>query len=546
MRLLLLVILAIFAQVAKAQPGHLRAVDLRTESLPHPLAIDTPRPRLSWTLEADRRAERQTAYAILVATSRDLLAQDRGDLWNSGRVESGATAHVEYGGKPIRSRTQGFWKVRGWDRDGHPGEWSEPAAFEVGLTEPTDWSAEWIDATPGTLPAELVKAEYRTHDGRATVDVTSRITASVARGEPLTVTNTAMGGDPLFGTPKVLVIDYSLDGAPFRIETPENGVAEFPPRSIPYLRKDFAIEAPLLRARLHVTALGVYDAFLNGRRIGDHRLAPGWTDYRARLQSQTFDVTALVRQGQNTLGAIVGPGWFCGRAGLFHARAFYGQSPALLAQLELHHADGSLVTVTSDSTWIRHDGPTLMADLMDGEVFDARRELAPLGDASPHAWCMPEPPATGPAWTLVKTRVEARTIRPQPDQPVRTLAELPGKSVTQPAPGRFVFDLGQNMVGVTRIRVREPRGTRITLRHTEMLNADGTLYTANLRGAGATDIYICRGGEEEVWEPRFTFHGFRYVELGGLSVTPSPTTVTGIVLGTDLPQVGTFTCSDPR
>lgn len=529
-----------FTQICDAQAGGLHASELRCESLVDPIGLDATAPRLSWIVTSGRRGERQTAYRILAASSRDELAKDHGDLWDSGRVESAQTTHVVYAGKAPTARQRFFWKVQSWDRDGMAGPWSDVAAWEMGLLRAADWRAAWIDATPRPLPIQIVKATYRTADGSAAVDVTAKLADMVGQGRTIVAGNDPMGGDPAFGTPKLLEVEYTCRGQQFHIEVPENAVAPLPPKFAPCLREGFAVSKPIVRARLYATALGLYEIWLNGKRVGDQRMAPGWTDYRRRVQYQTFDVTPLLRPGANTLGAIVAPGWFAGRAGNFHARAFYGDAPALLAQLEIEYDDGSVQSVVSGSGWQRCDGPILAADIMDGEDYDARVAI--------EGWCDAEAVAKGgdAGWTPVETRKETRVLVAQPDQPVRVLAELPAKSVSEPQSGRWVFDLGQNMVGVARIRVQEPADTRLTIRHAEMLNPDGTLYTANLRGAAATDTYVCRGGDAETWDPRFTFHGFRYVEVSGLTTKPDAGTVTGIVIGTDLPPVGTFECSDPR
>lgn len=523
-----------------AQVGRHHATDLRCESFANPIGIDEPSPHLSWIIGSSARDERQTAFQILVATTPELLEVGKADAWDSSRVESDQTTNIAYAGIPLRTGTTYHWKVRSWDRDGNPGPWSDARSWEMGLLSPSDWQAKWIDATPKPLIVHLVKAEYRATKGVVIADVTERVKSMLQRGEAIVASNKAMGMDPEFGTPKRLHLEYTLGGVHFHEEVAEDATAAIPPKSVPYLRGAFAVSKEVAHARLYATALGVYELWLNGKRVGDQRLAPGWTDYRQRVQTQAYDVTTLLQPGANMLGAIVGPGWFSGRAGLFHAKAFYGASPALVAQLEIVYADGSTQIVASDTSWTRHDGPILAADIMDGESYDAR--LAVDG------WCISgaSEASAREGWKAVTTRDESRVLHAQSDQPVCALKELPAKSVHEVEPGRWIFDLGQNMVGVVRLRVTQPAGTRLTIRHAEMLDPDGTLYTANLRGASAVDTYICRGDSSEVWEPRFTFHGFRFVEVSGLKSPPSLETVTGVVVGTDLPPIGTFDCSDPR
>lgn len=520
----------------------LRAERLRCEALASPLAIETTSPRLSWILRSSERGQSQSAYRVLVATSARKLARDEGDLWDSGRVESSDTVNIEYDGEPLAARRRCYWKLMSWDAQGVPGPWSEASAWEMGLLRQSDWRATWIDAAPNPIGAKIVSARYEAIDGREGADVTDRVLTAIASGEPIRATNETMGGDPSYGVRKRLIVEYEIDGAPRTIEIAEHATAPIPTSSIPYLRKGFVIDKPVASARLYATALGAYEMHLNGEPIGDHRMAPGWTDYNARVQYQTHDVTGLLSRGQNTLGAIVGPGWFSGRAGLFHIRAFYGDAPALLAQLEITYADGSRDTIVTDGTWRRCDGPILASDIMDGEIYDARREVPGWCDAGAAS-------GSSPAWSPVALRAETRTLRAQSDQPVRVLSRLPAQSMRQIGPDAWVFDLGQNMVGVAELVVDEPAGTELTLRHAEMLNPDGSLYLANLRGAPAIDRYTCRGGERnapETWSPTFTFHGFRYVEVSGLTKAPQLDAVTGLVIGTDLPATGTFACSDER
>ncbi|MFD6995570.1 alpha-L-rhamnosidase [Streptomyces mirabilis] len=293
------------------------------------------------------------------------------------------------------------------------------------------------------------------------------------------------------------------------------------------LRHEFRLPGKkVARARLYATALGLYEAHLNGRRVGRDQLAPGWTDYRARVQYQTYDVTTLLRPGANAVGAYVAPGWYAGNVGMFGPHQ-YGERPALHAQLEVEYADGTSERVVSGTDWRAASGPIVSADLLGGETYDARKETS--------GWTSPG--FDDRTWLDVRAAGDAAPdlIVAQVDGPVRVAGELTAKTVTEPEPGVFVFDLGQNMVGSVRLRVSGEAGTTVRLRHAEVLNPDGTLYTANLRTAAATDTYTLKGGGEETYEPRFTFHGFRYVEVTGFPGTPPATAVTGRVMHTSAP-----------
>jgi alpha-L-rhamnosidase len=305
----------------------------------------------------------------------------------------------------------------------------------------------------------------------------------------------------------------------------------------PYFRRSFTLKQPVRSAQLAITALGVYEAEINGQRVGDQVLAPGWTDYRKRVAYQVYDVTALLRAGENVLGAVLGDGWYCGYVA-WKKRQFYGERPSLLAQLRVVLGDGTAVTVGTDSTWKTLTGPILENDLLKGEAYDARLELA--------GWSEPGYPAVDwqPVLTIDGVKAELVTSAAPP---VRRIQELTPIAETRPGEAAWlkrVFDLGQNFNGRVRIAVRSKRGTTLIIRHAEMLQKDCLLYTENLRGARATDYYTCRGDGLETWEPRFTFHGFRYVEVEGLQ--PEETLeLTGIVLHSDMAPTGSFECSAP-
>ena len=517
-----------------AEPGHNHATDVRCEYMTAPLAVGEALPRLSWIIDSDRRNERQSAYRILVASSAESLARTDGDLWDSGKVTSDATAHIPYAGRRLDSREQCFWKVMTWDRDAAPGVWSTPGRWQMGLLRASDWTGEWIEAGATPIPVEIVSASYETVNGKVKKSVTAEVTAMASKGEAVVASNDKLGGDPAKDAVKHLIINYRWNGTARSTTVPENKAASFPQSPVPYLRKSFAALKPVASARLYTTALGIYEPYLNGKKVGDNEFAPGWTDYSKRVLYQTYDVTNQIAAGNNTLGAIVAPGWFAGRAGLFHARAFWGRTPALLAQLEIKYTDGTTERIISDASWRRHDGPIMSTDIMDGENYEAAKAV--------EGWCSAG--ASDAGWTAVTTRPETRTLESQADHPVRIVRRLPSRFAAEPKTGQWVFDVGQNMVGVVRISVDEKPGTIISIRHGELVNPDGTLYTANLRGAAAVDTYTCKGGGPEQWQPTFTTHGFRYVELTGLQGKPGTGSVTGIVMASDLPETGTFTSSD--
>ncbi|TDC31515.1 alpha-L-rhamnosidase [Kribbella albertanoniae] len=286
---------------------------------------------------------------------------------------------------------------------------------------------------------------------------------------------------------------------------------------LPVFRRTVTIPAgkKVVRARMYAAAQGIYELSLNGKKVGDQELAPGWTDYRLRIQSQAYDVTRQLRPGQNVLGAELATGWFAGNVAMFGSQK-YGSETALTAQLRVTYSDGTTDVIGTDQTWQTAPGAVRVADLLNGESYDARR--------------------TATEWTPALLRPSATAqLVPQTDQPVRVTQHLAAKAIASPTPGKYLYDLGQNMVGVGRFKLTGQPGQTVTIRYGEVLNPDGTLYTDNLRGAKATDHYTFATNQPETYQPRFTFHGFRYVELSA----PADA-VTGVVMGTDGAQTSRF------
>ena len=430
--------------------------DLRCEFATNPLGIDVTEPRLSWKLRAERRGVTQTAYRIMVGT-----VAGSANLWDSGKVDSDQSILVVYAGSPLESGQRAFWQVTVWDEQGEEAT-SETAWWEVGLLLPSDWRADWIQA--------------------------------------------------------------SLAGGP-RSTVP-----------VPYLRMPFTLPSAIESARLYVTSLGVYEAYLNGKKVGDQELAPGWTDYNHRVRYQTYDVCELIHEGENCIGALLGDGWYCGHLG-WKDRQNYGDRPKLLAQLSVKLADGSVVNVTSSDGWKFSFGTILESDMLMGESHDLRRE--PLG------WNLAGFDDTG--WLPIETSAQTVKLVAQSEPPIKVIEEIAPVSVIERPnwpTSRWVIDLGQNMVGRVRLKVTGEAGATVVLRFAERLNGDGSLYVTNYRGARSIDTFTLVGNGEEILEPKFTFHGFQYVEVAGIAKLVAED-VTGIVLHSAWEPSGDFECSDP-
>jgi alpha-L-rhamnosidase len=303
------------------------------------------------------------------------------------------------------------------------------------------------------------------------------------------------------------------------------------PDSVKALRHDFTVSSPVKSARLYATALGAYEMFLNGKRVGDQVLAPGWTDYRERVVYQTYDLTSQLTAGKNVIGALLAPGWYETPLEWFQQPNNYGLTPpALRAQLRIEHTDGSVEWVTTGSKWIATKSEIEHSELYDGETQDGTKRIPMEGSwLSPHLEPMGWPTVSGidPA---------PMQIVAQDFQPIRVEETLQAKSLTEPKPGVWVYDFGQNFSGVERLRAYGPGGAfTARLRFAEVLNPDGTLYTENLRTAKATDYFLIGSQRTAEFTPQFTFHGFRYAEVTGLPHAPAKDDLTGIVFHTDAP-----------
>ncbi len=464
--------------------------------------------------------------------------------------------------------------------------WPEPGWFETALLSGSGWKAQWIawrdtdDAAdraagakwiwfpgddakirhfstpltlatapqrvivlaaargPFTISVNGTEAAHGNGVGRA-FDITRQLSQGVSRIEIA-----ATGAGQNSGV-AALVKVIGADGVTARIPTDQSWSASidsgeqlqkavvladqsdswWPPRPAAEFRKTVAIGKPVASARLRATALGSYILFVNGARIGNDILAPGWTDYRKRIPYQTYDVTKQLRQGANDVTALLGSGWYGSALGWRSDRFNFGPPPPrLLAQIEITYGDGSRDVIGTDATWQAAESRILRSELYNGEYYDARRDKGLFAAAEV---------IEAPAAVLVADGL----------QPIRATETLRPETISEPQPGVYVFDMAQNMVGWARLKVNGPAGAIVRMRFAERLQPDGSIYTENLRGADATDTYVLRGGREETFEPHFTYHGFRYVEVSGFPGKPGRDAITGVVFHTDAPLTGRFESS---
>lgn len=436
-------------------PG-LQVTKLTNEYHRHWLGTDVRRPRFSWHLQTDRRGTLQAAYRLQVAVE---ASGCDAWVWDSGKVESGQSLHVEYEGVSLQSRTRYIYRVKVWDNFGREFDWSDTDWFETALLDVREWQAQWI-----TPSAEAI----------------------APRSEPAFL-----------------------------------------------LRKTFTVRGPLRSARIYASAAGVYEIELNGNRVGDEFMAPGWTSYTKRTQYQTYDVTPGLNEGANGIGITLANGWYA-----WEHRKSYGDRWAALLQLHVVYKDGTEEIIVTDSTWKASTGPIRYSEIYHGETYDARLERRGWSEAG----------FDDSAWAAVETlNLPLSALVAQENWPSRVAEVLRPVSLIHTPKGETVLDMGQNMVGRIRFSVEAAAGTTIRLQHAEVLDNEGNFYTGNLRSAKQTVTYFAKGEGVETYAPHFSFQGFRYVKVDGYPGQEQGLPLerfAGEVIHSDMEPTGEFECSN--
>ena len=457
--LILLVIVTTFFVGCKK--SSVTITNLTCEFLKDPLGIDETKPRLSWQLESVQRGQKQTAYHIIVASSREKLEKNTGDLWNSEKVQSDQSIHVAYNGISLESRMPCYWKVRVWDKDEKWSVWSEPAEWSMGLLKPEDWTANWIG-------------------------------------------------------------------------TPDPGTA-------PYYRQSFNIDIMPMRATFYIAALGYFELFVNGQKVGDEVLAPAVSNFSKRSYYRTYDISSFLKKGKNSLGVWMGTGWYSpGLPGIKH------HSPVVRAQLEISR-NGKQQRIVTDSSWeTRPSERKLLGEWrwgkFGGEQVDARN--------IDRNWWQEEKSAQG--WVpVVEAEVADVPCTAQTCQGNTGFSVITPQTVEVLDEETVLVDFGTNLTGMMQMKFRNLKsGQKISMYYADL---DGRreeetwrvkLARKDFAVYGQWDEFISAGGGEETFKNVFNYHAFRYVLIEGLSYLPDTTDMAAVAVETEVAETGTFSCSN--
>jgi alpha-L-rhamnosidase len=497
-RTITLTILTFFCAVhVTLAAADIRPAQLRCEYRENPLGIGGEAPRLGWIVvatDANRRGAGQTAYQIVVASSQERLDLDQGDLWDSGKVTGDQTSQVPYDGQPLRLGQLCWWKVRAWDRSGQPSPWSSPATWTMGLLGESGGDAQWIGPEPRQAEVE---------------DNPERLEMSPAMWDARKASLAGKLGEP--------------DGP------------------LPLLRREFDVTKPIRRAIVSVCGLGHYELRLNGSKVGDHVYDPGWTDYCKSCLYATYDVTDQIQRDENCLAVMLGNGMYHERGVRFYKFIGSFGSLKMILRLRLEFADGTTAQIVSDDTWRLAPGPIIFSSIFGGEDYDARLEQP--------GWDQPGFDDVGWQSAVVVDGPGGRLVA-QSAPPIKVIEEFEPVSVSEPAAGLFVYDLGQNFSGWPEVSLRGPAGATVNILPAEDLDEQGLV---NQQGSGGPCYftYTLKGQGIETWHPQFTYYGFRYLQVEGAAPegqadgeTPALVKIKGQFTRCSASRAGNFVCSN--
>ena len=505
--------------------GEIHVTNLSCEYLKNPLGIDVISPRLSWEIKSTARGDFQKSFQILVSSSPENLANNNGDIWNTGKLDSEQSFMVKYQGKPLQSAKKYFWKVRIWSKDGKPSKWSEPSFWSMGLLSGPDWcNARWISFKD----EEQWKEEWKNHKN-----------SELNNLPPMEWPNRSWPW--LTGKDSTI---FTLYGMPNPKYDPS-----------PLFRKEFSLSEKVKSASLYICGLGYYEAFLNGKKVGDHVLDPAWTNFDQRSFYVTYDVTTQLNKGNNVIGVMLGRGQYnpiCNDIwGL--SKSSWIDQPKVIVLLNIEYSDGIKKTVITDKSWKTSGGPVVYDDTRHGELYDARLEQKGWSTSS----------FDDSEWKNVSVVTWNARLESQMMPPIRCFTPiLPVKTYSK-GEGITVYDIGKNIAGWARVQVRGVSGAKVLVEYTEMpsdselvsnLTPSRFKYTIKDKNYASfydkclnvrqQNGYILNGEGEETFECHFSYKGFQFIRITadkGVIIDE----VEGIPVHTDVEVAGNFTCSNP-
>lgn len=458
----------------------------------NPIAIEDQHPAMSWVVKAEGYNRAQSAYQILVATKEDLLTEQRANQWNSGKTISSQSTHVKYTGKPLLPTQVYYWKAKVWDEKGNESDWSPTQTFEMGLMNLTNWGAsKWI-----SLSTDTRSSEHRFRD----------FVPSQLKNNPPKVTSQATG----------------------------------------YFRNTITTKKQIKSARAYICGLGYYELYINGEKTGDHVLDPAPSNYDKQAYYVSYDVSSQIKKGKNAIGIILGNG-------------FYGQNiswkkdpddtkddmsygvPAVRLLIKVTYTDNSKAEYYTNENWKNATGPIVFDNIYGGDTYDARFDNEGWNTLA----------YNDKAWSNVKTiSPELNKVSASQIAPIRKLKVLEPINIFKAGDGDWLIDFGQNIAGWVKINVVGTSGQVITIATGECLTKKGDDIHHASTGGSANGmlqqyIYICKGSGVETWEPKFSYHGFRYAKITGLTTKPDASTIKAVLVASDIQETGSFTCSEP-
>ncbi|WP_372772529.1 family 78 glycoside hydrolase catalytic domain [Mangrovibacterium sp.] len=457
---------------------HLRISDCLVEGCSGPSAlIETKQPQLSWKIDSDFNGTNQAVYQILVSDRFENL--EKGNVWNSDKVESRRSQLISYAGSKLKPGTRYFWKVKVWDENGNGSPWSDVSSFQFGLPETAEWDgAKWIGFDE--FPAEKRLVEGISGYGDASLNK---------------------------------VEDRAI---------------------VPMFRKGFQLDGEVVSATLFISGIGQYEASLNGEKVGDDFLTPGWTHYDKKVLYNCYDVTSLIQNGENVLGAIVGNSFHYNNRERYRKLIIAYGFPKLICKLHLRYADGTTEMIVSDNSWKTSPSAITYSGIYGGEDYDANLEQAGWDEAG----------FDDQNWQTVKLiQAPVGRLKADSNHPIKVMECFDPVSIKNIGDSIWVYDFGQNMSGIIAINVKGEKGQTLKFSPGESLKEDGMV---SQRGSGSpyNFNYTLKGDGEEKWQPRFSYAGFRYVQVEGIHPVPSVFKIQALHTRNSTETVGSFECSN--